>query len=160
MEYINDRNLRHSRIILEMSLKTFISSIFLFIGVTQRELASLIIGILLTTPCVYGFVKFLFISRRISYNKTHILIDNREIIGYETVSRINRVELNFILKFMWSIAKNRFTLIPPDELIEIHYNKKGFKKKTLFFINLNDPNSFMTFISHVKAYHPGINIDI
>ena len=161
MEYqINNAKVRYKRIIVEILIKTFVSSLFLLIGITQSEISSFIIGFITTTVCIYALLKFLVISKIVSYNDKHVLVIDGQFANVEAVSLIKSNQVNFILKFMWSIAKNRFSLIPPDDLIEIYIDGAGTKKKYSFIVNSNDPSMFMTFISHIRAHYPHIKVDI
>lgn len=161
MEYqINNAKVRYRRIITEILIKSLFSVAFLFIGITQSELSSLSIGAITTTVCLYSLLKFLFVSKKVFYNDKHILSIDGKLVDIGSVSLIRAKRLNPILKFMWSIAKNTVSLIPPNELIEIYVNEGGAEKKYSFFVDFNDTALFMTFISHIRSHYPDINVDI
>ncbi len=160
MQYINNLSLKKTRIVLEMLIKTIISSFFLLIGLSEHEVSSLILGVLFTSPCVYSLFKFFGVSKAVSYSNKCVLIDEKKVLAYDTICQIKKIEMNFILKYMWSYAVGRFKLVPPGELIQITCNEKGEGKKYSFFVNYDEPQIFMSFISHVNARHPDIKVEV
>ena len=126
----------------------------------MSEASSFCIGAILTTICLYSLIKFILISRKALYTDNHSIEFDKRSIDIEAVYLIKRSHLNFILKYMWEISKTTVSAVPPDDLIEIHVNEEGKRKKYSFFVNFNDVSTFMTFISHMRARCHHVKIDI
>jgi len=157
---INNAKVRYKRIVSEILIKSFFSFVFLFIGITQSELSSFFIGAVTTTVCLYALLKFLLVSRKVFYNDKNIVSIDGKLVDVGSVSLIKRKRLNSVLKFMWSIAKNTVSLVPPKELIEISVKEGETETKHSFFVDFNDSAMFMSFISHLRSHHPDIIIDL